>query len=212
LSKLAEPVAVFVNCPFDPDYRPLFDIMIFTIVRCGFVARCALEVTDTAETRISKILRLIDDCPIGIHDISRTEPDKGSGLPRFNMPFELGLFLGIGHAAKGGKRRKVCLVLDRAPYRYQIFLSDISGQDVSAHSDDPARLCEKVRNFLNAQKGGPPLPSGAAIMTDYADFRYQLPAIASHLRLDPDDLQFPDYHTIAADFISDDIPPQPTSS
>jgi hypothetical protein len=92
LPRTARPV--FINCPFDNDYRPLFRAMIFTILRCGFKPRCALEVIDGAATRISKIEKLIEQCPLGIHDISRTELDVKSGLPRFNMPLELGLFLG----------------------------------------------------------------------------------------------------------------------
>lgn len=86
--------AVFINCPFDNDYQPLFDAMVFTILRCGFVPRCALELVDAAGTRIDKIVNIIRECPLGVHDISRTELDSGSHLPRFNMPFELGLFLG----------------------------------------------------------------------------------------------------------------------
>ena len=85
--------SVFINCPFDPDYRPLFEAMVFTVARCGFAPRCAMEIVDGAGTRIEKIMDLIGKCPLGIHDISRTGLDHDSGLPRFNMPFELGLFL-----------------------------------------------------------------------------------------------------------------------
>ena len=77
--------------------------MVFTVLRCGFTPRCALEVIDGGSTRISKIENLIEECPLGIHDISRTELDAANALPRFNMPLELGLFL----RASGAKMRSL---------------------------------------------------------------------------------------------------------
>src|SRR5215207_1418992 len=85
---------VFINCPFSDDYRDFFNAIVFTIVRSGFVPRCALELNDGAVNRFEKICKIIEDCSYAVHDISKTELDKKSGLPRFNMPLELGVFLG----------------------------------------------------------------------------------------------------------------------
>ena len=96
------PQGVFINCPFDPEYRPIFEAVVFAVHRCGFVARCALEDGDSDVVRIAKILRMIRDCALGIHDLSRV--DAQGKLPRFNMPFELGLFMGarqFGRALSG---------------------------------------------------------------------------------------------------------------
>src|SRR6478735_8279162 len=87
-------INVFVNCPFDDGYRSIFDAMIFTVFDCGFIPRCALENTDSDQIRISKIQKIIEDCKYGIHDISKADLDAATKLARFNMPFELGLFLG----------------------------------------------------------------------------------------------------------------------
>ena len=111
---------VFINCPFDSVYKPLFDAMVFAIYDCGFIARCALEEEDASEVRIDKIYNIIADCRYGIHDISRTELDRDSNLPRFNMPLELGIFLGAKKFGIEEQKRKKCLVLDREQYRYQI--------------------------------------------------------------------------------------------
>ena len=46
---------VFINCPFDSAYKPLFDAIVFAVHDCGFVARCALEEEDTSQVRIDKI-------------------------------------------------------------------------------------------------------------------------------------------------------------
>jgi hypothetical protein len=60
-----------------------------------------------------------EECRFGIHDISRIEHDTVNHLPRFNMPFELGLFLGARHFGGRPQRGKHCLVLEAERYRYQ---------------------------------------------------------------------------------------------
>ena len=110
----------------DAAYAPLFEPIIFALLDCGFTPRCALEVDDAGQVRFEKILALVKRCRFAIHDISRTELDRRNRLPRFNMPLELGLFLGAHRFGSGEQRRKACLVLDREPYRYQKFISDIA--------------------------------------------------------------------------------------
>lgn len=202
MARRARPV--FINCPFDSDFRPLFRVIVFTVTRCGFVPRCALEVVDGAGTRIAKIERLIEECPLGIHDISRTELDRANGLPRFNMPFELGLFLGARRYGDTRQRRKRCLVLDREEYRYQKFLSDIAGQDISSHQSDLPTLIGVVREFLNSSTQGKPLPSGDAIRKDYDRFQAALPDICRRLELSAAELSFSDFAWVAADYLSQD--------
>ncbi|MBV9537403.1 MAG: hypothetical protein JOY70_00570 [Acidisphaera sp.] len=138
---------VFINCPFDDAYRPLFRALVFAIFECGLRPRSALEVIDAGEVRFEKIARIVRGCRWGIHDISRTELTT-SGLPRFNMPLELGLFLGAQRFGDGTQRRKSCLVLDREHYRYQKFVSDIAGQDIAVHGNDPAGAIRAVRDWL----------------------------------------------------------------
>jgi hypothetical protein len=85
---------VFINCPFDTTYKPIFDAIVFAVKHLGFNARSALEVDDASEVRLAKIIRIIEECAYGIHDISAVAPRTGTDLPRFNMPLELGLYLG----------------------------------------------------------------------------------------------------------------------
>ncbi len=100
--------SVFINCPFDEDYVELFDTAVFAVHDCGFIARSALEIDDGAQVRIEKIIAVIRQCRYGIHDISRTELDITTELPRFNMPLELGLFLGAkAYGDKGGRKRRL---------------------------------------------------------------------------------------------------------
>jgi len=58
---------VFINCPFDDDYKELQNAMVFAIYDCGFVPRCALEENDAGDVRFDKIRRLIELSRYGIH-------------------------------------------------------------------------------------------------------------------------------------------------
>ena len=141
--------SVLINCPFDPAYAPLFDAAVFAVLDCGYTPRCTLEIQDSGQARIDKILALIGQSRYGIHDISRTQPDRVSRLPRFNMPFELGLFLGARRFGSSRQRRKACLILDRDRYRYQKYLSDIAGQDIRAHGNRVEDVITAVRDWLS---------------------------------------------------------------
>jgi hypothetical protein len=63
-------------------------------------------------------------------DLSRTELHED--LPRFNMPLELGIFLGAKKYGNEQNNNKACIIFDREQYRYQKFISDISGHDIKS--------------------------------------------------------------------------------
>jgi uncharacterized protein YjiS (DUF1127 family) len=193
---------VFINCPFDPEYQPLFEAIVFCVTACGFLPRCTLEETDAGEVRIETIYKLIGQCNHGIHDISRTEvKDEGYQLPRFNMPFELGIFLGAKKFGRySGKKR--CLVMDRALYRYKRFISDISGQDIKAHSNSPSAAIRQVRNWLQSAPGKAALPGGKRIWEKYRQFRRELPIVADEAELDSTQLTFVDYLQLATNWLA----------
>jgi len=185
---------VFVNCPLDTDYRPLLQAIVFTIHDCGFAARSALEVTDTSQIRIEKISAIIAACKFGLHDISRTDLDRDTGLPRFNMPLELGLFLGAKRFGIGKQKAKNCLVLDVDRYRYQKFISDIAGQDIVAHGGTVVQAIRVVRDWLSDAGGAAEkLPGGAAMMLRYQIFRYDLPGMSMRRGVDPEEMTFNEY-------------------
>jgi hypothetical protein len=146
---------VFINCPFTADYQNHFQAIVFTVVRSGFTPRCARESDDGGEVRFEKICRIISGCPYAVHDISKTEPDADSGLPRFNMPFELGLFLGAKRFGGRPHRQKKSLIFDRAPFRYQSFISDISGQDIHPHNGKVDQLIRELATWLRDQARDP---------------------------------------------------------
>lgn len=76
----------------------------------GCKPRSALEEKDSSSLRLEKIYKLIKGCRFSIHDLSRTEISPHTGLPRFNMPLELGIVLGLKSAAAKRSRKKSCLI------------------------------------------------------------------------------------------------------
>jgi hypothetical protein len=209
---MTEPVAyqdnVFVNCPFDSIYQPLFRAVVFTIQHCGFAVRCALETDSTGDVRIQKIIKIIDECRYGIHDISKADLDETSQLARFNMPLELGIFIGAHHfaAPKSYNRSKQYVVMDTEPYRYQKFISDLSGQDIKAYGTDKEKQTEtiirQVRDFLR-NSSRRQLPGSDYFNQRYKAFESVLPAICTNNRLDIEKLTYLDHLTCVIGWLSE---------
>lgn len=188
-----KPDHVFINCPFDSGYQPMMDAIVFAVFDLGFVARSSLETNDAGQVRVTKIERIIGECLYGIHDISAVELDKNTKLPRFNMPLELGMFLGC--RTYGGRRqeKKRCLILDQDKYRYRKFISDISGNDIAAHGGKPQNAIREVRRWLADQIAGDSiLPGEAEIVRRYSQFQKDLPRSCAAFKLAPDELTFVD--------------------
>lgn len=193
---------VFINCPFDESYRPLFQALLFVVHACGMTPRTALEAENGAEARIEKLARIIGECCHSIHDISRVELDDESGLPRMNMSFELGLFLGARRFGEGRQKKKTCIILDRERDRYQKFLSDIAGQDIRAHHGSAAELIRVVRNALaTTLPANVLLHSGATMAERYARFQDDLPTLCRLLEMDPFDLGHRDLAVLIAEWL-----------
>ena len=178
---------VFINCPFDKEYRVLFEALVFTIIFYGFEPICARVRVDSGKYRRQKIEELIGDCKLGIHDLSRNGADEHNQLARFNMPFELGLFLG---ADVFGKKAKACLILVGSPHDYQQYISDIAGQDPEHHGNDSRELIKKVRNFLLGHADN--LMGFIIAWEKYSLFKGELPNICKFNGHEREDIHYPD--------------------
>jgi hypothetical protein len=189
---------VFINCPFDDAYSSLLRAIVFAVLDCGFHPRCALESPDASENRIQRIYRIISDCGLGIHDLSRNQPDPDTKLPRFNMPLELGIFLGAKFLGHGEQLKKLCLIFDEHPYVYQKYLSDVAGQDINWHRNDPKIAVFSVRNWLGSLTQGH-IPSGSIVWDHYRTFQGELRQTCIELKQKPDELTYIDMrrHIIA---------------
>jgi hypothetical protein len=191
---------VFINCPFDDDYRDIFRALIFVIHVCGFRPRSARELDDGGKARIAKLYDIIEESRYGIHDISRTELDAANNLPRFNMPLELGIFLGAKHYGGVPQRRKLVLIFDTEPYRYQKFISDLAGMDIHAHGGNVEVAIAKTRDWLvNVTRSQ--LPGGKRLIRSYHDFMAALPLLAKRLELDAATVSYADFEMILLEWL-----------
>ncbi len=186
---------VFINCPFDKEYQPLLWALLFAVIDCGFEPRIALENADAGAVRIEKIKDLIQTAQYSIHDLSRMEalrarffPWKARSFPRFNMPFELGLDLGCRNFGAAEHKKKKCLILEKEEYRYRQVLSDIAGNDIKAHNDEPETLVSCVRDWFHGQRSQPraPMPSGFMVWDRYNKARSYIELTAQDRGYQPD--------------------------
>ena len=160
---------VFINCPFDKAFKKFLEPLLFTVLYCDFTPQIS-QTNDSGSTRLDNILKLIRKSRYSIHDLSRMVSSTPGEYARFNMPFELGIDIGIRNSGGPVLEGKRCLVLDTRAYRYHIAISDISGNDIEIYNDKIQHLVRIVRNWLSIQdkssKPGPKL-----IWEDYNEFR-----------------------------------------
>ncbi len=160
---------IFINCPFDKDYEPILQAVLFVTVVLGFNPRVATERNDSGETRLEKIRELIEESKYSIHDLSRCQARKKGEYFRLNMPFELGIDWGCRKYYGNGRDKKKFLILEEKPYRFQAALSDISGCDIETHGAQYDKAMKKVRYWLRQQTRCD-APGPSQLVSEYATF------------------------------------------
>lgn len=184
----------------------MFRALIFAVIACGFRVRCAREVEDGGQARVQKILEIIEESRFGIHDISRTELDPTYALPRFNMPLELGFFIGATrYGPENQKRLRKIIIFDTEAYRYQRFISDLAGMDVSAHDGNPERAVQQVRNWLSTNSRAANIPDGVNVVRYHRRFVAEaLPILAERFDGDLEAVPYADYLSYVSTWLLED--------
>jgi len=183
-------------------YRPLLNAMVFTVYDCGFIPRSALEAEDQPQ-RLERIAEIIGQSRLSIHDLSRAGVDRSSRLARFNMPFELGLFLGDMKFGTGRDSQKSFTLFDRERYRYQKFISDLNGYDPKPHGSKVENVVRNTRNFLQGQSYVDfQIPGPLTVLTRCRKFRKSLPALAREAGHRHSELMYFDYCYLAQEWLS----------
>ena len=162
--------SVFINCPFDDLFAPLFHAAVLTIAALGFTPRCARETEGESDPRIDRIARGLRECKYSIHDLSRFQTEGADQLPRFNMPLELGMALALRYHGKitGTPHNWVALV--PPGFVHQRFVSDLAGFDPPSHDQTPMSLIRALSAWLMIQPDySPPAPSPKMILDVYPD-------------------------------------------
>ncbi len=182
---------VFINCPFDDGYMPLLQAIVFSVYRCGFLPVCALAEDDASDSRLDKIMRCVEQCRYSIHDISRTE--LTNNLPRFNMPFELGIFFGAKRFGNKEQKTKTALIFERDKFSYQHYISDLSGVDTKAHNNNTSLVVRNIRDWLSTASKRTTIPGYTVVENDYNEFIKNLPKLIALSGLNADDIPFNDF-------------------
>ena len=153
--------------------------------------------------RLENIVGLIRECKLGIHDLSRVGA-RMPDLPRFNMPFECGVFVGAQMFGGPAHASKAFLLLEAKAYRAQKTLSDAAGLDPRVHNNSVKRIVVCVRDFLADHINPRPLGSDYMYST-YQSFAAAYPALARRYGHEARQLKsletFADWQWIAADWL-----------
>src|SRR5690606_31869432 len=166
---------VFINCPFDDEYVDgLLKPMLYTLLKFGFNPRLALEISDSGEIRLEKILKLIAGSKYSIHDLSRIKAKKVDEYYRLNMPFELGIDYGIRKISDSPLADNRFLILEASRYEYMKALSDINGFDIKHHSNDPEKIIGCLHAWFIETVGLRKIETPRKIHYDFMDFNSSL--------------------------------------
>ncbi len=133
--------SVFLNIPYDDGFENLFLAYVVGLTQLGLRINAALAVPN--QGRLETIIELIEKSDFSIHDLSRVELTHG--VPRFNMPVELGLALYRSHTTRGKHR---IFIFEGKQYRAQRSTSDVNGIDPQIHNGTVKGLMSGLRNIF----------------------------------------------------------------
>ena len=160
--------AAFINLPYDDAFEKLFLAFIAGLSAFGLTRRATLEIPGS-ERRLDRIIELIRECEFSFHDLSRIELDRRPpATPRFNMPFELGLAIGLRRTTDQ------CFVFEAKAHRLTKSLSDLNGTDPYIHNGKPEGVLRELSNALVRRDTTPTMQQLNLIYGDLLDAALRL--------------------------------------
>ncbi len=156
--------AVFINCPYDSEFEPIFDAIVFATVCCGFIPRSALESGSVAEPRIERIIKAIFSSKYSIHDLSRCKGEGSGQLARFNMPLELGIAMARRSMTSESHLMHDWLALVPEGHQYAKFVSDLAGFDPLQYDGRADSVVPAVMSWLATRPDAVRTPSPKSVL------------------------------------------------
>lgn len=169
-SRATSALDVFCNVPFDEKYEPLFLALVAGVLGTGNTPRTVLEIPPST-ARVERVLDLLHDCRYSLHDLSRVQLSEGPvRVPRFNMPFELGMAVTLSLQAPDQHHFRL---LEAIPFRLQRSLSDLNGYDAYIHHGTTVGMMDAICDvFTHARPFPIAAPGGFwLVYTSLAAFR-----------------------------------------
>lgn len=155
--------SVLINAPFDPAYADLFIALVAGLTCFGRKPRCVLEVGTEEGNRLERFYGLIPRCGASIHDLSRVQLSGARNVPRFNMPFELGVAYCLSR--HHGHR---FFVFEEVAGRLEASLSDVKGYDVLIHHGTAEGVLSRILDAFATPARAPKLAVLLAVHADLA--------------------------------------------
>ncbi len=166
----ARDTSVFINCPFDDDYRPTMDAIVFATVCCGFLPRSAMESGTVAIPRMERIVKCVLSSRYSIHDLSRCKGEGDQNLARFNMPLELGIAMGRSLSARTADEEHDWLLLVPKGHSYMQYVSDLAGYDAKQYDVTPESVIPAVMSWLMTRSAASPGPTPKRVLEKLSTF------------------------------------------
>lgn len=148
-------ISVFINCPYDHEFQPLFDSILFATVACGFTPRSAIDTGTVSDSRIDRIRKAMFGSRYSIHDLSRCKGEGSELLARFNMPLELGFAMARRFL---DEESHDWLVLVPEQHEYLKYISDLGAFDPKKHTGTKESIVPPVVNWLKTRPYAPVSP------------------------------------------------------
>ncbi len=141
-----DPKGVFLNIPYDEEFRNLYIAYVVGLFQLDLVPHLASEIPG-GDRRLNRIFELIQSCRYSIHDLSRVELSVvPPAAPRFNMPLELGMTITWANL---NPDQHTWFVWESEPYRLQRSASDLNGTDPYIHNGTPEGVLRELRNAFH---------------------------------------------------------------
>ena len=154
--------SIFLNFPYDEEFRDLFLAYIAGVCSHGLTPRTTLEIVG-GEQRLRRIADLVRSCRFSFHDLSRVEIDsREPAAPRFKMAFEAGL--AVMDSLLSPRRPHTYFIFETDHKRLQKSLSDLGGSDVYAHGGNAKGVLTQIGNALVHAKRRPTVKQMSGVL------------------------------------------------
>ncbi|MEP7219442.1 MAG: hypothetical protein ABI876_11025, partial [Bacteroidota bacterium] len=114
---------------------------------------------------------------------------------------ELGIFMGAMEFGPKRMKERAYLIIESDEFRFKQFISDLSGQDIRAHNDNPEESSKCIRNWL-AAKVAEPVPSASIIWKEYEQFETKLPELCEESGWVQRELTFLEYSSLVTTWLA----------
>jgi hypothetical protein len=141
-----EDAQVFLNYPFDNEFKTFSHAMHFAVVAAGLIPVCAYDLTAPDRPRLDIIVEAIIRSRYSVHDFSRLRGEGEQNFARHNMPIEMGMAL--FHALQTQRSMHRCAFFISVPHEFRIAASDLAGLDPITYEGDELSCAARMYEWL----------------------------------------------------------------